>query len=95
VIYVLEATLMIGTTANPPRSAMPAHPAVHAEFLDFRDRSRGLLPPAEIPAAITAGRFVWLDIDRAGISAEEIAKQLSGNRAGTPRDCLHPHGSSW
>ena len=82
--YVLEEKLMIATTADSPRSAMPAHPAIHAEFLDFRDRSRGLLDPADISTAITAGRFVWLDIDRAGITAGELAKQLSNNLSDLP-----------
>jgi len=73
---------MIATaTAAPPRSAMPAHPAVHAEFLDFRDHSRGLLEPAEISAQIAAGRFVWLDVDRAGVTAGELAALLPDSLA--------------
>ncbi len=68
---------MIATaTAAPPRSAMPAHPAVHAEFLDFRDHSRGLLEPAEISAQIAAGRFVWLDVDLAAATPTEITGLL-------------------
>ena len=72
----LEETLVTATTAEPPRSAMPAHPAIHAEFLDFRDRSRGLLDPTEIPAELSAGRFVWLDVDRTGVTAEELTALL-------------------
>jgi magnesium transporter len=76
---------MIATaTADPPRSAMPAHPAINAEFLDFRDRSRGLLAPAEIPAAIAAGRFVWLDADRAAVADAELARLLPESLAEQP-----------
>jgi magnesium transporter len=40
---------------------------IRAEFLDFRDRSRGTLQPAEIRGEIERGRFVWIDIDVASI----------------------------
>lgn len=59
------------TLAEPPRSTMPPHPAIHAEFLDFRDRSRGQLDASDIPAEIAAGRFVWADLDRAAIAPGE------------------------
>jgi magnesium/cobalt transport protein CorA len=38
---------------------------IRAEFLDFRDRSRGSLGPAEIRGEIDRGRFVWIDVDAA------------------------------
>ena len=34
-----------------------------AEYLDFRDRSHGMLAPSEVAAAIAGGRFVWIDLD--------------------------------
>jgi magnesium transporter len=48
---------------------------VRAEFLDFRDRSRGSLGPAEIRGEIDRGRFVWIDVDAAVVEpglVEEI-----------------------
>jgi magnesium transporter len=36
---------------------------IRAEFLDFRDRSRGSLCLTEIREEIDRGRFVWIDID--------------------------------
>ena len=44
-----------------PHTAMPSHSAIHAEFLDFRDKSHGDITADEISSAISAGRFVWID----------------------------------
>ena len=40
---------------------MPSHSAIHAEFLDFRDKSHGDITVDEVSSAITDGRFVWID----------------------------------
>lgn len=39
------------------------HAGIQAEFFDFRDKTLGLVPLAEVPAQLAAGRFVWIDID--------------------------------
>jgi len=76
---------MIATAPTPAlRSAMSSHPAIHAEFLDLRDRTRGPVKPAEIPAAIAAGRFVWLDADRAAIGAGDLIELLPEGLVGQP-----------
>lgn len=36
---------------------------IQAEFLDFRDKTLGPVPLAEVPAQLAAGRFVWIDVD--------------------------------
>jgi Mg2+ and Co2+ transporter CorA len=38
---------------------------IHAEFLDFRDRSHGTLRLDDVPTQMAAGRFVWIDFDHA------------------------------
>lgn len=53
-----------------PASRRPA--GIRAEFLDFRDRSRGSLRPAEIRGEIDRGRFVWIDVDVAMLDGEGI-----------------------
>lgn len=53
-----------------PASRRPA--GIRAEFLDFRDRSRGSLRPAEIRGEIDRGRFVWIDVDVAMLDGEVI-----------------------
>ena len=40
---------------------MPSHSAIHADFLDFRDKSHGDITVDEVSSAITDGRFVWID----------------------------------
>jgi magnesium transporter len=49
---------------------------IRAEFLDFRDRSRGILCPTEIRGEIDRGRFVWLDVDVAVVEAGLIEATL-------------------
>ena len=65
--------MMIHVTAAPIPAAGEAGlpPAgICAEFLDFRDRSRGSLCPSEICGEIDRGRFVWLDVDVALVAAD-------------------------
>ena len=60
--------MMIRTVSdtNPADDEIGLRPAgIRAEFLDFRDRSRGSLGPAEIRGEIDRGRFVWIDVDAA------------------------------
>lgn len=61
------------TTGVPPAAA---DGSIVAEYLDFRDRSRGILSPGEIAAAIAAGRFVWIDIDTARADPDASASLL-------------------
>ena len=42
---------------------------IHAEFLDFADRSRGRLQLDEVRTQISQGRFVWIDVDCATADA--------------------------
>ena len=39
------------------------NPSTRAEFFDFRHRTRGEIPIADIPQQIEAGQFVWIDVD--------------------------------
>jgi magnesium/cobalt transport protein CorA len=58
---------------NPAAEETGLRPAgIRAEFLDFRDRSRGILCPAEIRGEIDRGRFVWIDVDVAVIDDDLI-----------------------
>ena len=62
---------------NPAAGEARLRPAgIRAEFLDFRDRSLGLLCPSEIRGEIDRGRFVWLDIDVALVEADLIEATL-------------------
>lgn len=63
--------LMISAT-EPTLTTMPSHPAVRAEFLDFRDRSHGAVALGEIPEQRAAGRFIWVDIDLNTIQPAEL-----------------------
>ena len=55
---------------NPAAGEACLQPAgIRAEFLDFRDRSRGRLSPSEIRGEIDRGRLVWLDVDVALVEA--------------------------
>lgn len=40
-------------------------PGIHAEFLDFRDKTHGDLRLDQVPAQLADGRFVWIDVDAA------------------------------
>ena len=58
---------------NPAAGEACLQPAgIRAEFLDFRDRSRGRLSPSEIRGEIDRGRFVWLDVDVALVEADLV-----------------------
>ena len=37
--------------------------STRVEFFDFRHRTRGEIPIADIPQQIEAGHFVWIDVD--------------------------------
>jgi len=56
-IHVVSDTTPAGLEAG----IRPA--GIRAEFLDFRDRSRGSLSPNEVRREIARGRFVWIDVD--------------------------------
>jgi|TARA_B100001093_G_C26838881_1_gene1019621 magnesium transporter len=53
--------MIFARSLEMPHTAMPSHSAIHAEFLDFRDKSHGDITVDEISSAISAGRFVWID----------------------------------
>ena len=54
--------MIFARSLEMPHTAMPSHSAIHAEFLDFRDKSHGDITVDEISSAISAGRFVWIDL---------------------------------
>jgi magnesium transporter len=63
----------VARDSNSPAGEAGLPPAgIRAEFLDFRDRSRGSLCPSEIRGEIDRGRFVWLDIDAALVEADLV-----------------------
>ena len=67
----------VASHTNPAAGEAGLRPAgIRAEFLDFRDRSRGLLHPSEIRGEIDRGRFVWLDVDVAVVEADLIETTL-------------------
>ena len=66
---------MISAT-KPVITNMSSHPAIRAEFLDFRDRSHGELPLLEIPEERAAGRFIWVDFDLTAIDSAELQDLL-------------------
>lgn len=66
----------MATATEPARDTMPAHPAISAEFLDFRDRSRGRLDLDAIPTERAAGRFVWLDVDLSAAHTEDLQSSM-------------------
>lgn len=64
----------LATDSPPEQWSTAAHAAgIRAEFLDFRDRSRGHLRPGEVRTEIDRGRFVWIDIDSATTEADVAA----------------------
>jgi magnesium/cobalt transport protein CorA len=73
---------MMIQVASPPLSAPREASAgtagcpqgIRAEFLDFRDRSRGTLQPPEIREEIDRGRFVWIDVDAAVLEDSLISE---------------------
>lgn len=68
--------MMIHLAIDPStaeRSPAAQAVGIRAEFLDFRDRSRGHLRPGEVRTEIDRGRFVWIDIDAATTDADTAA----------------------
>ena len=49
-----------GSTEGRPADGSPS---TRVEFFDFRHRTRGEIPIADIPQQIEAGQFVWVDVD--------------------------------
>ena len=49
-----------GSTEGGPSDGSPS---TRVEFFDFRHRTRGEIPIADIPQQIEAGQFVWVDVD--------------------------------
>ena len=67
----------VASHTNPAAGEAGLRPiGIRSEFLDFRDRSRGLLHPSEIRGEIDRGRFVWLDVDVAEVEADLIETTL-------------------
>ena len=57
-------------------TATHRYPGLHAEFLDFRDRSHGELRLDQVPTHLSNGRFVWIDVDRGQGSPSAVLKVL-------------------
>jgi magnesium/cobalt transport protein CorA len=71
-IQVVSPPLPASREASADAGGCPQ--GIRAEFLDFRDRSRGTLQPAEIPAEIDRGRFVWIDVDAAELDGGHLSE---------------------
>ena len=54
----------------------PHDTGIHAEFLDFRDKSHGDLRLDEVPTQMANGRFVWIDVDHAHRSPTVVLNAL-------------------
>ena len=54
----------------------PHDSGIHAEFLDFRDKSHGTLRLDDVPAQMANGRFVWIDVDHAHSSPTAVLNVL-------------------
>lgn len=52
---------------------------IHAEFLDFRDRTHGALPLDQVPRQLAAGRFIWIDVDAAQGSPSAVLNLFSAD----------------
>ena len=63
---------------QPPREVT----GVQAEFLDFEDRSSGLVEFDDIADTLAEGRFVWIDVDCEQARPEVIAEMLPAQRPG-------------
>lgn len=62
---------------------------LRAEYLDFQDRSHGILAPSEVAAAIAGGRFVWIDLDtRQADDAAAVAALPPGALDGLNREAI-------
>ncbi len=59
-----------------PHTTMSAHSNVRAEFLDFRDKSRGDITIAEVSSSIAAGRFVWVDTNLQDQTYSDLKQEL-------------------
>jgi hypothetical protein len=53
-------SISAGSTEGRPSDGSPS---TRVEFFDFRHRTRGEIPIADIPQQIEAGQFVWVDVD--------------------------------
>jgi len=49
---------------------------IHAEFLDFRDRTRGHIRLDEMREQIDHGRFVWIDVDCEAADARAVLEAI-------------------
>lgn len=49
---------------------------VRAEFLDFRDRSRGQVGLDDVGTQIDQGRYVWIDVDAATVDPADVFAAL-------------------
>ena len=49
---------------------------VRAEFLDFRDRSRGQVGLDDVGTQIDQGRYVWIDVDAATVDPAAVFAAL-------------------
>ena len=59
-----------------PHTTMSSHSNVRAEFLDFRDKSRGDITIAEVSSSIAAGRFVWIDTNLQDQTYSDLKQEL-------------------
>ena len=67
-----------------PHTTMSSHSNVRAEFLDFRDKSRGDITIAEVSSSIAAGRFVWIDTNLQDQTYSDLKQELPERLANQP-----------
>ena len=67
-----------------PHTTMSSHSNVRAEFLDFRDKSRGDITIAEVSSSIAAGRFVWIDTNLQDQTYSDLKQELPERLANKP-----------
>jgi len=78
-INLVEASVGEHTAAADRESALTCHGrrgGIRAEFLDFRDRTRGHLRLDEVRAQIDHGRFVWIDVDCGAADARALLEAM-------------------
>ena len=71
-------------TLEMPHTTMSSHSNVRAEFLDFRDKSRGDITIAEVSSSIAAGRFVWIDTNLQDQTYSDLKQELPERLANQP-----------